>query len=439
MFDLIDLKLLNFSESLGIGTTLQFPFISVIKLIAVIFVSYISFLISRRYIVKVLTALAQKTKSNWDDVLIERHVFDRLSYLVPSYLLYWLLPYALSPYPEIVNLLLLAIEVYSIIIIMLVAVAFLDSILSIYAQYDIAKAKPIKGYIQVGKILVYIISSLTIISILIGQSPVILIGGLGAFSAVLLLVFKDTILGLVAGVQLTANDMLRPGDWISMPKYDADGTVTDITLTTIKVQNWDKTISTIPAYSLFTDSFRNWRGMEESGGRRIMRSINIDLSSIKFCTEKMLEKYKQFQHIMDYVESKEIEIQRYNSEKKVNTKVLVNGRRQTNIGIFRAYLKAYLLNHPDVRTDMTMLVRHLQPTENGLPIQVYVFSARQAWVEFEAVQADIFDHIFAVIPEFDLRVFQNPSGSDFKNLFNTLAIAQEIENSEKNEQGNASR
>lgn len=420
MFELIDEKLFDFSQSLGIVATFQQPFSAAIKLILVAAISYLAFVVARKYITKVLAAMAHKTKSKWDDVLVERHVFNRLSYLVPSYLLYWLLPYALSPYPELINLFLLGIEVYSIIIIMLVAVAFLDSILNIYTQYDIAKAKPIKGYIQVGKILVYILSFLTIISVLIGQSPIILIGGLGAFSAVLLLVFKDAILGLVAGVQLTANDMLRPGDWISMPKYEADGTVTDITLTTVKVQNWDKTISTIPAYSLFSDSFRNWRGMEESGGRRIKRSVNLDVNSIKFCTGPMLEKYKQFQYIRDYVENKEIEIQKYNSEKKVNTKVLVNGRRQTNIGIFRAYLKAYLLNHPDINNKLTMLVRQLQPTENGLPLEIYVFSARQAWADYEAVQADIFDHIFAVIPEFDLQVFQHPTGRDFNSTFQKL-------------------
>lgn len=416
MFELIDEKLIDFSQSLGIAANFQQPFMTVIKLILVAIASYLAFVIARKYITQILAAMARKTKSNWDDVLIERHVFNRLSYLVPTYLLYWLLPSVLSPYPEIANLSLLAIEVYSIIIIMLVAVAFLDSILHIYTQYDIAKAKPIKGYIQVGKILVYILSFLTIISLLIGQSPIILIGGLGAFSAVLLLVFKDAILGLVAGVQLSSNDMLRPGDWISMPKYEADGTVMDITLTTVKVQNWDKTISTIPAYSLFSDSFRNWRGMEESGGRRIKRSVNLDINSIRFCTEEMLEKYKQFQYIRDYVENKQIEIQQYNSQKKVNTKVLVNGRRQTNIGIFRAYLKAYLNNHPDVNNKLTMLVRQLQPTENGLPMEIYVFSAKQAWADYEAVQADIFDHIFAIIPEFDLRAFQNPSGRDFNNF-----------------------
>ncbi|MCF8365534.1 MAG: mechanosensitive ion channel family protein [Bacteroidales bacterium] len=419
MFELIDSKLIKLLETLGLAEAYQFLVLAGIKVFASILISYIAFIVSRKYIVSILSKLAKKTKSNWDDVLIERKVFNRLAYLVPSYILYWMIPLALEQYPEISTLIVLGIRVYSIVIVMLVGTAFLDSIMHIYHHYDISKAKPIKGYIQVGKILIYILSSLTLISILIGQSPMLLIGGLGAFSAVLLLVFKDSILGLVAGVQLTANDMLRPGDWISMPKYDADGTVTDITLTTIKIQNWDKTISTIPAYSLFTDSFKNWRGMEESGGRRIKRSVNIDMTSIRFCTEPMLEKYKQFQYIVDYVENKEVEIQQYNSENKINTKVLVNGRRQTNIGVFRAYLNAYLQNHPDIRSDMTFLIRQLQSGEHGLPVEIYVFSKVQAWAQYESIQADIFDHILAVIPEFDLRVFQNPSGSDFRSLTET--------------------
>ncbi len=416
MFDFLDLKLLQLSESLHIPSDFQVITITIAEVLILVLLSYLALLFTKKYLIGFVRKLTLKTKSNWDDILIERRVFTRLSYLVPAYLLYYTLPKALDVYPDAGNFAMVAIHVYSIIIVMLVALAFLNSVLHIYTQYSIAKAKPIKGYIQVAKILIYILVSLTLISILIGQSPVILIGGLGAFSAILLLVFKDTILGLVAGVQLTANDMLRPGDWISMPKYEADGTVTDITLTTIKVQNWDKTISTIPAYSLFTDSFKNWRGMEESGGRRIMRSINIDVNSIRFCTEAMLEKYKQFQHIVDYVNSKEVEIQNYNTEKKVNTKVMVNGRRQTNIGVFRAYLKAYLENHPDISQEMTFLIRHLQPGEHGLPIQIYVFSKVQAWVQYEAIQSDIFDHILAVIPEFDLSVFQIPSGNDLRQL-----------------------
>jgi miniconductance mechanosensitive channel len=417
MFETLDINLINGLQSLGIPEILILPVAAATKLIVLFLISYIAFKVANRYILKLLNRLTEKTKSNWDDILVERRVFNRLAYLVPSYLLYFTLPFALVNYPDLLAFFLLAIRIYSIIILMLVGNAFLESVLHIYNQYEISKSKPIKGYVQVGKIVIYILATISVIAILIGKSPFLLIGGLGAFSAVLLLVFKDTLLGLVAGVQLTANDMLRAGDWISLPKYDADGTVTDITLTTVKIQNWDRTISTIPAYALFTESFKNWRGMEESGGRRIKRSINIDMNSVKFCTQQMLEKYKQFQHIVDYIENKEVEIQQYNVEKQINTKVLVNGRRQTNIGVFRAYLNAFLRNHPDIHQNMTFLIRHLQPTEHGLPIEVYVFSNKQAWAVYEAVQADIFDHILAVVPEFDLRVFQNPTGSDFKSCF----------------------
>ncbi len=416
MFEGIHQKLLELYAAAGINAAWSELLASLTKLIFAILISYLALKVTQRIIIRFLQTFARRTKSNWDDVLIERKVFNRLAYLVPAYILYWLVPLSLVPYPEVVKFILLIIRVYSIVIIMLVCVAFLDSVLHIYQQYTIAKTRPIKGYIQVGKILIYILATLTFISVLIGQNPMILIGGLGAFSAVLLLVFKDTILGLVAGVQLTVNDMLRPGDWISMPKYEADGTVIDITLTTVKVQNWDKTISTIPAYSLFTESFKNWRGMEESGGRRIMRSINIDMNTIRFCTPEMLDKFKRIQYLSRYIDEKEKEIKQYNDARKVDPELLVNGRRQTNIGVFRAYLREYLLNHPHVHRDMTFLIRHLQPDEKGLPVQIYVFSKVQAWADYEAIQADIFDHVLAVIPEFGLRVFQNPTGTDFRSL-----------------------
>ncbi|HRW96393.1 MAG TPA: mechanosensitive ion channel, partial [Bacteroidales bacterium] len=305
-------------------------------------------------------------------------------------------------------------KIYSAIIILITFTALFNAILVIYQQYPISNTRPIKGYIQVAKIILYMLVGITIISYLIGQNPLILLGGLGAFSAVLLLVFKDSILGLVAGIQLTANDMLRNGDWISLPKYDADGTVVDITLTTVKIQNWDKTFSTIPAYSLFSESFKNWRGMEESGGRRIKRSINIDMNSVRFCTPEMLEKFKRIHYVQKYISDKEEEIKKYNEELQIDNEILVNGRRQTNIGVFRNYLYNYLINHPKINPEMTFLVRHLQPTEKGIPIEVYVFSRDQEWANYENLQADIFDHIMAAIPEFELRVFQNPSGVDVR-------------------------
>jgi miniconductance mechanosensitive channel len=235
-------------------------------------------------------------------------------------------------------------------------------------------------------------------------------------TAVLLLIFKDAILGLVAGIQLTANKMIAVGDWIEMPKYGADGDVLDLTLTTVKVQNWDKTITTIPTYALISDAFKNWRGMQESGGRRIKRSIAIDMNSIKFCDEEMLERFRKIQYISEHIERKRKELQEHNRLLKVDDSSLANGRRLTNVGTFRAYIQAYLKNHPAIHQNMTFLVRQLAPSDHGLPIEIYVFSSDTAWVTYEAIQADIFDHLLAVLPEFDLRVFQSPAGHDFQQL-----------------------
>ena len=236
--------------------------------------------------------------------------------------------------------------------------------------------------------------------------------------AVLLLVFKDAILGFVAGIQLIANQMVAKGDWIEMPKYGADGDVTEIALTTVKVQNWDKTITTIPTYALIRESFKNWRGMKEAGGRRIKRTINIDLSTIKFCDEEMLNRFSKIKHIAEYIQFKKEELAAYNTEHEIDNTNLANGRRMTNVGTFRAYTVAYLKNHPMVSQDMTFLVRHLAPTEHGLPIEVYVFCTDTVWANYEGIQADIFDHLLAVVPEFDLKVFQSPSGTDFHQLTN---------------------
>ena len=235
-------------------------------------------------------------------------------------------------------------------------------------------------------------------------------------AAVLMLVFKDTILGFVASIQLSANKMVVPGDWIEMPSHNADGDVLDISLNTVKVQNWDKTITTIPTYALVSESFRNWKGMEESGGRRIKRSVTIDMKSIKFCTPEMIKKFKKIQILHDYIEKKEKELNEHNKKYEIDNSVLVNGRRMTNIGVFRAYIVSYLHNHPEINNEMTSMVRQLEPTDKGLPLQIYVFSSDKRWVYYEKIQSDIFDHILAVAPEFDLRVFQNPSGYDVVKL-----------------------
>ncbi|MFA9407924.1 MAG: mechanosensitive ion channel family protein, partial [Candidatus Dadabacteria bacterium] len=250
----------------------------------------------------------------------------------------------------------------------------------------------------------------------IGQSPAFFLGGLGAMAAVLMLIFKDPILGLAAGIQLSANKMVRVGDWIEMPKYGADGDVIDISLTTVKVQNWDKTIITIPTFALVSEGVKNWRGMSESGGRRIKRPIFIDMTSVKFCTLEMIEKFSKIQYLSNYVLDKKKELSDFNEQRNIDNTVLVNGRRMTNLGTFRAYLVSYLRDHPKINKNLTFLVRQLDPGPTGLPIEIYVFSSDQVWANYESIQADIFDHVLAVIPEFDLRVYQNPTGSDFQNL-----------------------
>lgn len=304
---------------------------------------------------------------------------------------------------------------------MIVAVAIgigagLDMANALYARSPRAHRRSIKGYLQVLKIVIYAIATILVIAALIDRSPLLLLSGLGALAAVLMLVFKDTILSLVASVQLNSNDMLRVGDWIEMPQVNADGDVIDIALHTVKVQNWDKTITTIPTWRLISESYRNWRGMQDSGGRRIKRSLLIDQTSARFLTEAERERMRRFLLIDDYLADKSAEMADWNAKLVEAGRDPVNMRRSTNIGAFRAYVQNYLENHPRIRQDMTLLVRQMQPTETGLPLEIYAFTSTVAWAEYEAIQADIFDHLLAILPEFDLRLFQSPSGADFVQL-----------------------
>ena len=296
-----------------------------------------------------------------------------------------------------------------------IVISITDSISEIYNSFDVAKNKPMKGFMQVAKIFAIMICILLVIGVLINKDMRDIFIGLGTLSAVMMLVFKDPILGFVGGIQLTSNDMVRIGDWI-VKGHDADGNVIDVGLTTVKVQNWDNTISTIPTYSLITDPFINWRGMSESGGRRIARQIYIDADTVKFCTPEMLERYKKFQLVSKYITNKENEITEYNTKNGIDTSTLVNGRRQTNLGIFRAYLVEYLKHHPDLNFNMSLLVRQKDPTEFGIPLQIYCFSAKTDWVSYEAIQSDIFDHVYAVISQFDLKVYQKPSSNTFEYI-----------------------
>ena len=388
----------------------QYPNSAVgIKIFILFIGAFIIDVIVRHVFIKTIKKIADKTKNTWDDKLFENKVFNKLANLIPAIVIYNF-SYLFLEAEEIVTRIVLSYMIYAGIVFFN---AFLESVNTIYNSYKFAKDKPIKGYIQIVKLIVYIIGVLIIISVLINKSPVLLLSGIGAMMAVILLIFKDTILSLVASIQLRTNNMIKIGDWITMPRYNADGDVIDIALHAVKVQNFDKTITTIPTHKLIEESFQNWRGMVDSKGRRIKRSVNIDMNSIKFLTDNQIDKFKKFKYLKDYIESKEKEIAEFNSSFPDELKNNVNQRKLTNIGTFRAYLKNYLKDHPKINTNFTFLIRQLQPGPEGLPIQIYVFTNDNNWVKYEEIQADIFDHILAVVPEFELRLFQNPTGNDF--------------------------
>ncbi len=382
------------------------------KIAIVLIVSYVSFTVTRKIIIALVHKATKKTKTDIDDILLGEKTMNSLSFIVPLYVIDAFSPWfgSFSGFIDVVANSL-------VVIVALIAINhFLNSVIALLERVEKFKDKPIKGYFQVVKIIIFFWGAILFIGTLTGQSPWTLLGGLGAMTAVLLLIFKDTILSLVASVQITSYDLVKIGDWIEVGKYGADGDVIDISLNVVKVQNWDKTITSIPTYKLVDGAFKNWRGMSEAGSRRIARSINIDLSSVKFCDEKMIAKYKEIEILRPYIERKLEELEKWNKERNVSGSAPVNGRRLTNIGSFRAYLKEYLSRREDINKGFTFLVRQLSPTEHGVPIQIYVFANVTAWVEYEEIQADIFDHIFAAVPYFDLRIYQAPSGEDIKEL-----------------------
>ncbi|HRX69052.1 MAG TPA: mechanosensitive ion channel [Tenuifilaceae bacterium] len=390
-----------------------------ISIVAIIVIAILANYITKKIIVAGLTKLSRKTKSVWDDYLVERKVLRKLSHLAPALVIQFTIGVALYDYSPSITLLVEKFTyIYIAAVCVLVLSSFLDAMHDIYQTLEVSKTRPIKGYVQLLKIVVYIFGGIIVISILFNKNPMNLLVGMGASAAILMLVFKDTILGLVASVQVSANNMVKPGDWIEMPSRKADGTVLEITLNTVKVQNWDRTISTIPTYALVSESFTNWKGMEESDGRRIKRSIYIDMRSVKFCPPELIEKLKRIHFVKDYIEQRSKEIEEFNVKMGYDTTMPVNGRRMTNLGIFRRYLEFYLKNNPKINQGATLMVRQLQPTEQGIPIEIYCFSTEKAWVIYEGVQADIFDHVLSVVPEFELRIFQNPSGEDFQRLVN---------------------
>lgn len=374
--------------------------------------------VCRYFVLGMFRRLAEKTKNTLDDLIIERKIINKIIHIIPAILVYQLLPLAFpqEEMPNTLHILEKCCLVYAIAVSLRFINASLNLIHEIYSKKESLKNKPLKGFIQIIQVITFFIGMILIVSVAIDKSPVSLFAGLGASAAILMLVFKDTILGFVAGIQLSANNMLRAGDWITMNKYGADGTVIEVTLNAVKVRNFDNTITTIPPYALVSDAFQNWRGMQESFGRRVKRSINIDMNSVCFCTPEMLEKFRKIALLTDYIDNKEDELHRYNEEHHIDSSILVNGRRQTNLGVFRAYLQRYLSNLPTVSKELTCMVRHLQPTEKGIPIELYFFSANKDWIIYEGVQADVFDHVLAVIPEFGLNVFQDISGNDLRAI-----------------------
>ncbi|MCS5541110.1 MAG: mechanosensitive ion channel family protein [SAR324 cluster bacterium] len=384
-------------------------------ILLVLLLSWVAHRVSQGPINRSIEKFAHYTIQQWDDILVEKHIVKRILYFIPLILLYVLS----SPILTGTSLLPLSQTLISFLFLiagMMFLDAMLNALLAIYGKSAIAKEISITPFVQVLKLGLYFVTGILLLSLLLQKTPLYFLSGLGALTAVLMFVFKDVLMGFVAGIQLIANKMVAPKDWIEMPKYGADGDVLEITLTTVKVQNFDNTITTIPTYALINESFKNWRNMNLSGGRRIKRYVNIDLGSIKFCSSEMLEQFKRIQLISQYIQNRQEEILVYNKKHQVDESTLVNGRRLTNIGVFRSYVEAYLRQHPMIHKDMTFLIRQLSPSENGLPIEIYVFCKDTNWTAYEAIQADIFDHILAVVPEFDLRVFQEPSGSDFQKI-----------------------
>ncbi|UWG99099.1 mechanosensitive ion channel family protein [Dehalobacter sp. DCM] len=378
----------------------------------VLLICLAAFFITIKVFLRIISYYIHRNRIKWDDIILDRKVFHYLAHFVPAVIIYLSAP----DFPDYASIIERVAIVYMTVFGFITIHALLNAAEDIYNTFNVSKFRPIRSIIQALKIFFWIIGGILIIAVIINRSPLLLLSGIGVMSAVILLIFRDSLLGLVAGIQIATNDMVRLGDWIEMPKYGADGDVVDISLNTVKVKNFDNTITTVPTYALISESFKNWRNMLESGGRRIKRSIFIDSSSIRFCTDDMLEKFKKFQYLTAYIENKEHVLAEHNLKHGIDDKQSVNSRRLTNIGTFRAYLHFYLQNHPEINTTMVRMARQLPITEHGIPIEIYAFTKDTTWETYEAVQADIFDHIMAIVPEFDLRIYQSPTGYDLRHM-----------------------
>ncbi len=414
----------QYIESLLSNLGVSAEWVSFCRLLLFIFaltiIAAIAFWVTKKIIITFLYKAFKKTSFKWDDLIVETNALNNIAHIVPAIFVLIMAPVIFSDFETILPYITKLTNVYIIIVGMTVVFAVMKIGEYISAQIPAFKDKPLTSYFQLVRIVLYIIAFILILSIVLEKSPIYFLSAFGAMTAIILLIFKDTILGLVASVQLSVNDMVRVGDWVEMPKFNADGDVLDINLNTVKVQNWDKTITTIPTYYFVTDSFKNWRGMQKTGGRRIKRSLYIDVHSVKLVDSKLKEKLKNFQLISDFIKDKESEIESYNTQHNIDRSFLINGRQMTNLGIFRIYVDTYLRAHPKIKQNMFIMVRHLAPESKGIPLEIYCFTDTVAWAEYEPIQADIFDHLFAVVKFFDLEIFQDPSGKDFTNIFHNI-------------------
>lgn len=399
----------NFSDwliTLGVSQEAAPYFRIIIMLVALLILLGVVDFVAKKIMREGVKKVFLKTKNKWDDVLIEKRVFAKLAHLFPAIILYWSILFVFVDFPFWIPIVTNITDIYIIVVFLMVVIAILNTFQQYFSTTPKFKDKPIESYFQLIKLIIYFIAGIFILSLLIGKSPIYLLSAFGAMTAVGLLIFRDTILGFVASIQIATNDMVRVGDWVEMSKYGADGDVIKITLNTVKVKNWDNTITTIPTYALVSDSFKNWRGMQETGARRIKRHIYICPTSIAFATTEMLEKFKHFQLIEGYVKDRQQEIEESNSTLGVDKTETINGRNFTNIGVFRQYAELYLRNHSEINADMTLMVRQLQSNQYGLPLEIYCFAKTTEWVEYEGIQSDILDHLMAAASSFGLEIYE---------------------------------
>lgn len=409
--------LIRFFTSLGLDPAAAFYLSKSLLLLLTAGVALGGYRLLVRTLIRLLSRLIRSTSTQWDDFLLKNRVLERAGWIFPA-----LVVHAFSSsFPALETLMRQGARVWMVVVVITVISALLNTGVDIYNSFELSRNRPIRGYVQVLKIVLWIYAGAFVLSLLLDKSPLALLSGLGAMTAVLLLIFKDSILGLVAGIQLTSNDMVRIGDSIVMESYGADGRVIDISLHTVKVQNWDRSITTIPAYSMVSSSFRNWRGMTESGGRRIKRSLALDMQSVHFCTPAELDRYETIALIRDYVRARRPQVLNDRAVRHGDPVELIHGRAMTNLGTFRVYVDAYLRGHSLVRQDMDRIVRQLQPGEHGIPIEIVVFSRVTEWEPYENLQSDLFDHLLAALPVFGLRVFQTPGGEDLRAGLAALA------------------